>query len=610
MSDMSHMSDMSDTIDTIDMSTMQSDRQRAARRTGRTKCPLTRRALTHLSGALATSSLAVLLCAQEPSRAAAQTTAVASDTDGADGSVSDTLTSLTLTPADKPLSIDTCAARAEEQEYTLSGQYKSPSPTISYTVRLIATTGSSCSHEDACNDTALDTGSCSCLKELTGSGSISTTFKVRDLFDEPCVADEERVVSFFLHYAESDFNPLLGSAVIQEESAAVKLSVDLLAPSAPAEAPVVSGAEEALRVTVAEVGGDATSYEVCVREAGYDAPFSNCKSVEAGAAFRFEGLTNDTLYDVIYAAYDEVGNRSAESPIAQGTPASVLDFAEVYSGLYPGGEEGGCDASAREGAAPLAPLALISAATLALIALRRRAAARALLAALSLSVLLTPWSASAQEPRSDRSTTVTLQGGSYLPAIDSEFQERGTVQRPYERVFKNAAPLMFLVQADRHLTQTYGTLAVGAAAGYWNVQGDALSSDNIKETTEMSVYPLLVSLSYRFDLFQDTFPVMPVFKAGLSYYLWNVYDGSGEVARFAGGGEASGATLGWQYTVGLQLLLDSLDREMAWAFDRDAGVNHSYLTLEYQVSQVDDFGSATSFRLGSEALFVGLALDL
>ena len=313
---------------------------------------------------------------------------------------------------------------------------------------------------------------------------------------------------------------------------------------------------------------------------------------------------------MIYAAYDEVGNRSAESPIAQGTPASVLDFAEVYSGLYPGGEEGGCDASARRGAAPLA---LISLASLALLAARRRRApsSSALLITLALvSATLSTSSARAQDPSSDRSTTVTLQGGSYLPAIDSEFQERGTVKRPYERIFQNSAPLMFLVQADRHLMQTYGTLAIGAAAGYWNVQGDALSADNIKETTEMSIYPLLVSLSYRFDLYQDVFPVMPVFKAGLSYYLWNVYDGSGEVARFAGGGEASGATFGWQYTVGLQLLLDSLDRGMAWAFDRDAGVNHSYLTLEYQVSQVDDFGSATSFRLGSEALFVGLALDL
>jgi hypothetical protein len=49
---------------------------------------------------------------------------------------------------------------------------------------------------------------------------------------------------------------------------------------------------------------------------------------------------------------------------------------------------------------------------------------------------------------------------------------------------------------------------------------------------------------------------------------------------------------------------------MAWAFDRDAGVNHSYLTFEYQVAVVDDFRDPNSFRLGNESFFFGIALDL
>ena len=89
-----------------------------------------------------------------------------------------------------------------------------------------------------------------------------------------------------------------------------------------------------------------------------------------------------------------------------------------------------------------------------------------------------------------------------------------------------------------------------------------------------------------------------------------MYDGSGEPARFVDGSEASGATFGFSYTLGVHFLLDALDREMAWAFDRDAGVNHSYVSLEYQSSQVDDFGSTSSFRLGSDVFFVGLALDI
>ena len=49
---------------------------------------------------------------------------------------------------------------------------------------------------------------------------------------------------------------------------------------------------------------------------------------------------------------------------------------------------------------------------------------------------------------------------------------------------------------------------------------------------------------------------------------------------------------------------------MAYDFERDAGVENTYLTLEYRFAQVDDFGSATSFRLGDDTFFIGLALEL
>jgi len=152
---------------------------------------------------------------------------------------------------------------------------------------------------------------------------------------------------------------------------------------------------------------------------------------------------------------------------------------------------------------------------------------------------------------------------------------------------------------------------VGGSVGYWNVEGEALSQDaEVTESTEMSMYPLAVLLNYRFDVYQSVIPLVPVVKLGLHYYLWTVYDGAGEAARFVDGSEASGGTLGFSYTLGVHFLLDALDREMAWAFDRDAGVNHSYLSLEYQSSQVDDFGSTTSFRLGSDVFLVGLSLDI
>ena len=160
---------------------------------------------------------------------------------------------------------------------------------------------------------------------------------------------------------------------------------------------------------------------------------------------------------------------------------------------------------------------------------------------------------------------------------------------------------MFSFQAERHLFQRFGIVSIGGGVGYWNVEGKAESQDSeVNEITEMTIYPLSVHLSYRFDYFKKDFPLIPVVKGGLNYYLWSIYDGAGDLARFSSGEEASGGTFGWHYSAGVHFLLDALDREMAWAFDRDAGVNHSYLTFEYQVAVVDDFRDPNSFRLGNE----------
>ena len=65
----------------------------------------------------------------------------------------------------------------------------------------------------------------------------------------------------------------------------------------------------------------------------------------------------DVTYEIVVAAYDEAGNRSGNSPIAEATPTALLDFAELYAnrvGRYEG-EEGGC-ASVQS---PTGPLILI-----------------------------------------------------------------------------------------------------------------------------------------------------------------------------------------------------------------------------------------------------------
>ena len=534
--------------------------------------------------------------------------------DSSDNSVSDTIASLSLTPANVFINSETCEDLVETEEFTLSGTYNNPSPVVSYTVRLIATTGSSCNHEDVCNNQPLDESGCSCLKELSNSSTVSTSFTVSELFDTPCAEGQEKTINFFLHYTETEADPLIGLNPIEEESQAVKLSIDLNPPAAPDEAPVLTPAEEALVINVAEVGGDVVSYETCVWAEGESREDARCREIMAGTGDRFEGLQNDVLYNVVYVVYDDANNGSPDSPSAQAAPASVLDFAEVYSGEYPGGERGGCSAIRNRNSSTFVFIFFLLL-TIGVWSLKRRRLkaknkGQIFFALFFLFLTVADANAKLNSSQSPKSSTVVLSGGAYQPSIDEEFSIEDGVKRPYERIFEDQSPLMLQVQLERHLLQTNGTLSAGGSFGFWSVEGEGLSVTTVSESTKLSVIPLSLYVGYRLDQFQSVFPVVPVFKAGLSYYSWTIYDGAGDVSQFVDGSEASGGTMGWFYSVGAHFLLDFLDKEMAWAFDRDAGVNHSYLTFEYQNSRIDDFADPDSFRLGNNIYFFGIALDI
>jgi hypothetical protein len=225
-------------------------------------------------------------------------------------------------------------------------------------------------------------------------------------------------------------------------------------------------------------------------------------------------------------------------------------------------------------------------------------------------------SAFAETVTESPSWSIDLQVGSYMPRIDSQFESSdNSAAPPYETAFGTSESLLLKIGAERHVFSVFGSLSIGVTAGYWSIEGNAVPADGAEDssaadTTEFLIYPLQLQATYRLDTWANLIPIVPVIRGGLSYYLWRILDGSGEVTQFAGGNEASGATKGWHTSVGVHLLLDFLDEEMAADFERDAGVKNSYLTVEYQYSQVDDFGAADSFRLGDETILIGLTMDL
>ena len=228
--------------------------------------------------------------------------------------------------------------------------------------------------------------------------------------------------------------------------------------------------------------------------------------------------------------------------------------------------------------------------------------------------------ARAQLKGSPRDTSIEVKFGGYLPGIDDEFHpyvehDSGAIvpaTRPYEEIFGQDERNMFMAVYERHLYQSFGTLSAGFGVGYWSADADGIpeAGSQATDTTGMTIIPVMVQATYRFDMFEDFVPLVPIAGLGVDYYSWRIRDGSGGTAEFEKGKPASGGTWGWHGRLGVFLLLDTLAPEMAADFDRDAGVNGSYLTFEYHYSQVNDFGSEDSFRLGDDAFLIGFAFDL
>ena len=214
-----------------------------------------------------------------------------------------------------------------------------------------------------------DEGACGCLQSdpdnpqtLTWTGSLASL----DSQFVTLLCGSSTTISF-----RGDI--VYDSDLADETSETVSLETDLDAPSAPAGGPIVRAAENALIVSLEasdRTSDDVTEHEICVKRAGADtaeptddatptdgtAPTltelragfteASCKRTSdlKTGDYRYEGLENKVRYTVVVAAFDAAGNRSANSEAVDATPASLLDFAELYAQRLGDaeGEAGGC----------------------------------------------------------------------------------------------------------------------------------------------------------------------------------------------------------------------------------------------------------------------------
>jgi hypothetical protein len=216
-----------------------------------------------------------------------------------------------------------------------------------------------------------------------------------------------------------------------------------------------------------------------------------------------------------------------------------------------------------------------------------------------------------QHPEADFQLQVRF--GPYHPNVDGE---SGVDGEPFKSVFGSGSELLFELGVDYEIWHGFGTVTAGGSFGFVQFVGKALTSGGEKstDTTVLNLLPLRLSVGYHFDLLSKKYaiPVIPYVAGGISYYIWWVLDGVGDVAEWedADGDTfaAQGGIFGMHLFAGVKLLLDFLDEGAAASFYDDVGVVNTFLFAEYAVSWVDGFGG-DHMNVGDETFMFGLMME-
>jgi uncharacterized protein (TIGR03382 family) len=318
-------------------------------------------------------------------------------------------------------------------------------------------------------------------------------------------------------------------------------------------------------------------------------------------------LRNDAGYTVTVIAKDTYGNISEPSLEVTGVPVPSADFYNHYRDQG-GSAGGGCSS----GGVPvwIAGIALAMA-----LLLRRRPKPRNGAALIALFGLLAP--AARAEDRRPARFLLGFKIDRYDPKVDSEPGLTGT---PYHDVFGPRAPGRLQLEFDWEVAHPFGSLLVGATAGFWQNYGKAIlrssapgSPVRSEDTTVLNVVPLGLIATWRFDWLADRwerFPFIPYVQAGLMRALWVAYNGRGGVSSdLINGGRGSGWTNGYTTALGVAMNLNAIDPHLAREAYMDTGIQRTSLFAEYGWTHLNNFNKRGALILSDRAWRFGLAVE-
>jgi uncharacterized protein (TIGR03382 family) len=496
-------------------------------------------------------------------------------------------------------------------------------PTGSDRVLLIGTTNSStCTNSAATtppDQTFLNSAPAAQTQSFTVTAS-QMVLSASDAGVTPC--DDPAVAS------RTSANPLTNVLCVQYQlpsifggtpqisSAAVNIKFALANPLPP-RAVSVSPGDGHLRVgwSKGDEAEDIASFDVhCVPEGtvsdGGVATTVTSTNADVTQTDDKQKLQNDAGYSVFVVAHDRYGNVSAASDAVSGVPIAVSDFYNHYRDAG-GDATGGGGCSTGGGSFWIAGGALAMA-----LLLRRRRKARNGAALVVLVALAAPGARAAEPP--PKRVLVGFKIDRYDPKVDSEPGLTGT---PYHDVFGPRAPLRYQVEVDWEIAHPFGSLLLGATAGFWQNYGKAILRDTpagqpiqrSSDTTTLNVIPFGVIATWRFDWLADRwprFPFIPYAQAGLMRALWASYNGTGGVSKdTAQGGRGSGWTNGYTTALGFAVSLNAIDLELAREAYLDTGIQRTSFFAEYGWTYLNNFHKSGQLILTDRAWRFGIAVE-
>ncbi len=182
--------------------------------------------------------------------------------------------------------------------------------------------------------------------------------------------------------------------------------------------------------------------------------------------------------------------------------------------------------------------------------------------------------------------TIAIKGGLFAPNLTSWKQQFGTGE---DTIFG----LTLGVKLIRNLE-------MGIEGAYFSEEGEGVTTSGRPSGTDLKLkfFPLQAYLLYQLIFYEDQ-PLVPYLGGGYSRFTYRM--------TLEGDQTIKGAQEGYHYRSGLALLLDHVDPSAA-ENAKDWGLVNSYLFLEAQYAEVDDFGDA-SIDLGGWTYWAGLAYE-